>query len=157
MKPQIRTIQEKKLIGICLSMSLANNGTAKLWGAFMPRRNEIKTRLNEDYFSLQVYPPSYFQSFNPEQEFVKWACVEVSDFTEIPDDMEAFTLTGGLYAVFNHTGASSDGSIFHYIYTEWLPNSGYQLDDRPHFEVLGEKYKKNDPDSEEEIWIPIRA
>jgi AraC family transcriptional regulator len=29
------------------------------------------------------------------------------------------------------------------------------LDDRPHFEVLGEKYKNNDPTSEKEIWIPI--
>jgi len=31
------------------------------------------------------------------------------------------------------------------------------LDDRPHFEVLGDKYKNADPDSEEEIWIPIRT
>lgn len=28
---------------------------------------------------------------------------------------------------------------------------------QPHFEVLGEKYKDNDPTSEEEIWIPIKA
>jgi AraC family transcriptional regulator len=37
-----------------------------------------------------------------------------------------------------------------------LPNLGYTLDDRAHFEVLGEKYKNNDPLSEEEIWIPIK-
>jgi AraC family transcriptional regulator len=37
-----------------------------------------------------------------------------------------------------------------------LPNSAYELDDREHFELLGEKYKNNDPNSEEEIWIPIR-
>jgi AraC family transcriptional regulator len=30
------------------------------------------------------------------------------------------------------------------------------LDQRPHVEVMGEKYKNNDPDSEEEIWIPIK-
>jgi predicted transcriptional regulator YdeE len=30
-------------------------------------------------------------------------------------------------------------------------------DDRPHFEVLGKNYKNNDPVSEEEIWIPVRA
>jgi AraC family transcriptional regulator len=40
--------------------------------------------------------------------------------------------------------------------TEWLPNSAYALDDRPHFEALGEQYKNNDPNSEEEIWIPIK-
>jgi AraC family transcriptional regulator len=26
---------------------------------------------------------------------------------------------------------------------------------RPHMELLGEKYRNNDPHSEEEIWIPI--
>ncbi|MDP5096829.1 MAG: GyrI-like domain-containing protein [Flavobacterium sp.] len=37
-----------------------------------------------------------------------------------------------------------------------MPNSEYQLDNRPHFEILGAKYKNNAPDSEEEIWIPIK-
>ena len=36
------------------------------------------------------------------------------------------------------------------------PNSDYKPDDRPHFELLGAKYKNDDPDSEEEIWIPIK-
>ena len=47
-------------------------------------------------------------------------------------------------------------SIFQYIFSEWIPQSDYSVDDRPHFEVLGAKYKNNDPDSEEEIWIPIK-
>lgn len=47
-------------------------------------------------------------------------------------------------------------SIFQYIFGTWLPASGYYLDNRPHFEILGHKYKNNDPDSEEEIWIPVK-
>ncbi|EPE83362.1 GyrI-like small molecule binding domain protein [Leptospira noguchii str. 1993005606] len=43
--------------------------------------------------------------------------------------------------------------IEYYIFQEWLPNSGYKL--KPHFELLGSKYKNNDPTSEEEVWIPI--
>jgi AraC family transcriptional regulator len=46
---------------------------------------------------------------------------------------------------------------FQYIFGTWLPNSEYVLDNRPHFEILGEKYKNDDPTSEEEIWIPIKA
>ena len=65
-------------------------------------------------------------------------------------------IAGGLYAMFEYKGSSKDNSIFQYIYTSWLPNSTYVLDDRPHFEVLGKKYKNNDPNSEEEIWIPIK-
>jgi AraC family transcriptional regulator len=56
-----------------------------------------------------------------------------------------------------HKGAASTGQkIFQYIFETWLPNSGYLLDNRPHFEILGAKYKNEDPDSEEELWIPIK-
>ena len=58
--------------------------------------------------------------------------------------------------IFDHKGSSSDHSIFEYIFSKWLPASKYEVDDRPHFEVLGLNYKNNDPESEEEIWIPIK-
>ena len=72
-------------------------------------------------------------------------------------EFDHFVLEGGLYAVFDYKGSSADPSIFQYIYTDCLPKSEYLLDDRPHFEILGEKYKNNDPESEEEIWIPIKT
>lgn len=50
----------------------------------------------------------------------------------------------------------TDTAVFRNIFGVWLPASGYTLDRRPHFEVLGEKYKNADPNSEEEIWIPIK-
>jgi AraC family transcriptional regulator len=31
-----------------------------------------------------------------------------------------------------------------------------EIYDRSHFEIMGEKYKLNDPNSEEEVWIPIK-
>jgi len=37
-----------------------------------------------------------------------------------------------------------------------VPSSDYELDNRPQFEILGQKYKNNDPSSEEEIWIPVK-
>ena len=70
--------------------------------------------------------------------------------------METFDLPGGLYAVFDYKGLSTDTAIFNYIFNSWLPASRFHLDDRPHFEILGDKYKNGLPDSEEEIWIPIR-
>ena len=124
----------------------------------MPRRKEITNCLSSDLFSLQIYPVLfYFQNFNPAIRFEKWAAVEVSDFELVPDNMESIILQGGLYAVFIHKGAASEGpKTFRYIFGTWLPDSDYLPDDRPHFEILGEKYKNNDPDSEEEIWIPIK-
>ncbi len=157
LEARIETLAEKKLIGQKLKMNLVNNRTGALWGQFMPRLGTIQNRLGSDKISMQIYDPGYFQNFNPALEFVKWAAVEVSDFEPLPDGMLPFTLPGGQYAVFDYKGSSADSRIFHYIFGTWLPQSGYQLDNRPHFEVLGEKYKNNDPDSEEEIWIPIKG
>jgi AraC family transcriptional regulator len=156
MKPRIKNLKEKKLIGIRLTMSLASNKTGELWRSFMPRQREIISRLSNDLISMQIYNANYFSEFNPANEFEKWATIEVPDYDNVPGDMETFTLMGGLYAVFDYKGSSTDSSIFQYIFGTWLPKSEYLLDNRPHFEVLGDKYKNADPDSEEEIWIPVR-
>ena len=156
MQPRIETPEPKKLVGKRLTMSVANNLTGELWSSFIPRVEAISNRVSKDLISMQIYKPDYFSPFNPANEFEKWATAEVSDFSQVPEGMETFTLTGGLYAVFDYKGSSNDPSIFQYIFGSWIPHSDYLLDDRPHFEVLGEKYKNADPNSEEEIWIPVR-
>ena len=157
MKPRIETLNERKLVGKRLRMSLAENKTAELWNDFMPKRKNITNNVTNDLISMSVYSPTHFTDFRLTNEFEKWACVEVSDYDTIPSDLEIFVLTGGLYAVFDYKGSSTDNSIFQYIFGTWLPGSAYFLDDRPHFEVLGDKYKNNDPTSEEEIWIPVKS
>jgi AraC family transcriptional regulator len=158
MKPRIEILKEKKLIGKRLTMTFAENKTPELWKSFMPRRKEIRNNLTSELISMQVYDKTLdLKSFNQNTPFQKWAATEVTDFNFIPDDMESYILTGGLYAVFLHKGAASTGpKTFQYIFNTWLPNSDYLLDNRPHFEILGEKYKNEDQSSEEEIWIPIK-
>ncbi|MBW4360721.1 GyrI-like domain-containing protein [Flavobacterium taihuense] len=154
MSPRIEILSEKKLIGKHIKTSLANNKTSELWQSFMPKRGEIQNIISSDLFAIQVYNPTYFEAFNPISVFEKWATLEVTDFENIPIEMESFTLSGGLYAIFEHKGHSIE--IFDHIFRDWIPNSKYDLDHRPHFEILGAKYKKEDPNSEEEIWIPIK-
>ena len=157
MKPRIEILPEKKLAGKRLTVSFVNCRTAELWSSFMPRRKEIKNNIGSELFSVQYYRPLFFESINPTEEFDKWATVEVSDFNNVPEGMVTLTIQSGLYAVFIYKGDGSDAeNIFTYILKNWLPASEYELDDRLHFEILGEKYKRNDPDSEEEIWIPVK-
>ena len=137
-------------------MSLANNKTGELWRSFAIRRSEIMNKRTRDLISMQIYAPMHFADFKPTNEFEKWATVEITGFDNVPDDMETFTLSEGLYAVFDYKGSSNDPTIFQYIFGTWLPGSGYDLDDRPHFELLGQNYKNDDPTSEEEIWIPVK-
>lgn len=155
MTPRIVKLEEKMLIGLNIKMSLIENKTGFLWGQFAPRIKEIINRVSEDKISMQVYPSIYFKQFHPNKEFEKWATVEVYDFTNIPNELESFVLNEGLYAVFQYKGSSSDTKVFEYIFSEWLPKSVFEVDERPHFEVLGKKYRNNDETSEEEIWIPI--
>lgn len=157
MEYRIDTIPEKKLLGKRMTMSISNNKTGELWRSFMVQRKEIEKNIGSTLYSMQLLPPAYFLDFNPNTIFEKWAVTEVSDFGHIPEGMETFILPAGLYAVFLYKGPASKGAeAFTYIFGTWLPASEYVLDDRPHFELLGEKYKNEDPESEEEIWVPIK-
>ena len=149
---------EKKLIGVRAEISLSNDKTRELWQQFMPRRKEISGFLNNGFYSMQVYNKDLdFKNFTPETVFEKWAAVEVANFDSVPEGMEAYTLTSGKYAVFMHKGpAHTFQKTYQYIFGVWLPNSAYELDDRAHFEILEENYNPNDPNAEEEVWIPIR-
>ncbi len=137
-------------------MSIADYNVGELWKNFMFARQKAINFPNGDLISAAIYPSDYFANYDPANIFEKWAATEVSSLDNVPKDMEILVLPDGLYAVFDYKGASEDNSIFHYIFGSWLPNSEYLLDDRPHFEVLGDKYKNNNPDSEEEIWLPIK-
>ena len=158
MTPKIVNIAPKKLIGFSIEMSLLDNKTQNIWQLFMPRLKEIKNAVSADLFSLQNYPENYFIDFTPETLFTKWAAIEVNDFENIPEGFEKLVIPEGKYAVFLHKGNTEMFSkTAQYIYAEWIPNSGFQLDNKPHFEVLGDNYLGHEiPKSEEEVWVPIK-
>ncbi|WP_186757211.1 GyrI-like domain-containing protein [Echinicola salinicaeni] len=154
--PRIIHSQEKHFIGMHLNMSLSENKTFELWKRFMPRRKELEVHLGNELFSIDVYPEDYFKAYDPSLVFQKWAAVEVAIGYTFPEGMEALTTPEGLYAAFVHKGLASEGAkTYQYIFNVWLPQSKYQLDERPHFAVMGDKYKNDDPNSEEEIWVPV--
>ena len=158
MEPRFETLPEKKFIGKRIKMSFFDNKTSELWSSFMPRRREIKNNIGYELYSIEVYEPLYFNNFNPCREFDKWAAIEVTDYDTVPDDMETLTSPSGLYAIFLHRGTASKGpETYQYIFGAWLPASDFLLDDRPHFAVMGEKYKNDDTDSEEEVRIPVKS
>lgn len=159
-QPDLVKIKTKKLIGIKVTTSLADDKTSLLWKRFMQSRDAIKNNINEDLFSVQLYGKQFIRGeFDSQSVFEKWAAMEVYDFTIIPKGLQQLEIAAGLYAVFTHKGTAKEfAETSKTIFAEWLPSSGYSLDDRPHFEVLGEEYKgPENPESREKIYIPITS
>ena len=157
MKNRTEELSEFKVFGYKLKMSIAENNTANLWKNFITKLKIHQLYNSQDMYSLEIYDQNYFEEFNPLNKFDKWAAVIFENIAEIPDDMEILLIPKGKYIVFDYIGNSSDAfKAYQYIYNEWLLGSQYILDSRPHFALMGEKYKNNNPKSEEEIWIPVK-
>ncbi len=160
MEPQIVEIKEKKLVGIRVKTSLTENKIPELWQNFMARAHEIKNNKNTGWYELHPYDSDFkMEDYSETMEFEKWAALEVTDFEQVPENMETHVLTGGKYAVFKHKGLMQNIQLsFDYAYGTWLPNSGYEPDNRDDFERYDEKtyFGPDHPDSETEIYIPIK-
>lgn len=156
MEPQIKSTEKKYFIGMSIEMSLIDNKTFQLFSTFMPRKKEISDQKSNDIYDLIIYPKDYFLSFNPTTYFKKHALVEVSNLKSVPQGMITITLPKGQYAVFTVKGHIPNQEVFQYIYSSWLPKSKFQVDDRPHFDILSEKIQQKAPDAEQEIWVPIK-
>lgn len=161
MDPVFKEIIAKKLIGCKRIVNLNSQVkiTPELWRSFMPRLNEIDYKSTDLLYSVQNYPDNFAQyQFTQETLFEKWAAVEVSDTENIPVGLEQLTIPGGKYAVFIHHGTWAEfAQVYQQIFEEWLPNSGYEMDHRPQFEIMEKNYKPDDQNAKEKIWIPVKS
>ena len=153
--PGIIEFNGLELVGLQSHTSLSVNRIGELWREFYSKLNLIQSSKPTELHYIKTYPEMYFKQFDPQAEFEIAAAVRPDLIEAIPEDFKTITLPSGKYAVFNYKGSSKDPSVFRYIFTEWLPASGYKLASRSHFDVLGEKYSNDSTDSEEEIWIPL--
>ncbi|MBN2126205.1 MAG: GyrI-like domain-containing protein [Deltaproteobacteria bacterium] len=97
-------------------------------------------------------------------EFDYYMGVEVSDYTDIPDGMEALTIPAGDYAVasFVKRGNADVLQAFGYITEKWIPENRYKQDyNVPVFIYYDERFipvykeKGYDGNPVAEIYIPV--
>lgn len=121
----------------------------QLWQALGPRSGEIE--MVDD-------TAAYGISANIDQEtgeFDYVAGFEVSSAEDVPEGMVAFEVPGGRYAVFSTT-LPKIGETFDQAYHTWLPQAGHQPRSGPEFELYDERFDPQDPDSEFDLYIPIK-
>lgn len=154
-QPRIEQINEFLIIGEKTETSIQNDNTFHLWNQFIPKIKTIPNRKGDYFVSMQLYDPDFFHIFTPDRKYEKWAAVEVHDLHPAHSHFHQFTIPGGFYAVFTRDGSLESRQVFYHMYTVWLKNSCYELDNRPHFEILDKDYKVNE-NEKEEVFIPIR-
>ena len=129
------TLPAYSFIGNFLEMSFSNNRTAELWPSFIPQIKKLD-REDENLYSFEVYPHGFFNNFNAHQTFTKWAAVKVDDGCG-NDAFSILNVPSGLYAVFLHKGPGVHAvKTYNYIFRDWIPQSGFEIDDRPHFAIM---------------------
>jgi len=159
MSPHIKLLPPKKLIGMSIDTSIADYGAPGLWQRFMPQVKSIENKIGGEKYSIQIYDKLFsYSDFHPKLVFKYWAATEVQSFESVPKEMETLELHGGKYAVFIHKGTMADfQKTLNFIHLKWLPDSEFELDHRPHFEVLDDRYLgPQNPESQEEVWVPIK-
>jgi AraC family transcriptional regulator len=158
--PTLTTTPPRRLVGIRIQTTLAENRAAELWRRFRPRVAEIHNRLGADFFDVKRYGPEMTNGqFSPTTVFEKWAAVEVEGLWPTPRracqplERARRTLCGVRpprpgHGEFRPTRTSTFSA-------PGCPLPGYRLDERPHFDVMGPGYRPDDPEATEEVWVPV--
>lgn len=85
-------------------------------------------------------------------------CISVPENTEVGGEIGRMTVSGGKYAVARfECGADGYPDAWKSFYGGWLPESGYQPDDKPPFELYLNDPKEH-PENKHifEIWMPVK-
>lgn len=156
-EPRIVDLKEFHVVGMQTFGHPANGDFSKMWAALFGCDDEVPNLINK---TVSYGVGSYTKEYFVEGKWFYLAGREVANLSKVLPQMSGKTLPENKYAVFEYKGPiSSDlAKLFHYIYKEWLPSSGYVLAGPYDFEKYGEQFLG--PENENsifEIYIPIKA
>lgn len=130
-----------------------------VWKRFMPQLAKLNNlRTDHNLYAVQEFDHQQLNNTTP-PKITLWAAVPVKKGGDtVPEPFEHLSIAPGVYAVFLHKGpASALSATLKEIFENWMPESGYQPDARPHMQVMDPEYKGHlHPEAEEEVWVPIR-
>lgn len=149
MNPKIVTKPSFNVVGFKYRGKNEKNEIPDLWQKFNKRFGELKHILEEEVaYGVQ----DNFDHDSGEFDYV--AGIAVSSNDNQPADAVYWEIPEQTYAVFTTT-LPAVRMTFDNIYSKWLPNSGYQRQPGPEFELYDEEFNSKDPSSQFYIYIPI--
>lgn len=148
------TLEKSTFLGFPTETSLLEDQTALVFKQLMIWRKDSEEHRAQPVYDIKVYPEAYFSSFNPSRSFTKWAAVLQKDKMQV-EELQSYVVDKGLYLCFTCEGHVS-AQFFQELYSSWLPQSEYELDDRPHFDKLWPDPAQRGAVIKEEIYIPVK-
>jgi AraC family transcriptional regulator len=124
-------------------------GIPAQWQRFMPHFGQVPG---------QIGKVAYGVAFNADDEgnFDYICGVEVAGFSGLSPELARVRIPARRYAVFTHRDhISTIRSTMATIWAKWLPESGHQLADAPHFERYGEEFDSRTGAGGLTVWIPL--
>jgi len=150
-------LSTKILVGNRMTVTMATDNPVLLWQPFKMKLKEIRNAQPDRFYSVQTFEGEDFSTFDVNTEFTKWAAVEVLELGNIPEGMEVIRIPKGLYAtVVHYSTAAEFRKTTDFIYRQRLPESKYELDNRPHVTMMPHDYKPDDPNAAELVCVPVK-
>lgn len=125
-----------------------------LWQRFVPRMAEITNVIGPETYGICCLPE---EGERDPEHFTYVAALAVTDLDHIPDGMTGVTLPAHEYAVFAYDGGIGPElpKAVRYIFGEWLPQSGYELDG-PDFEYYDDQFDPQSDTGRFFIYLPVK-
>lgn len=155
MEPKILTLGPIYLAGRPYYGNPEGGAFAKAWDRFNAMSDPIPGRVDPKvYYGLEVYGPE----FMTDHTWTYMPAVQVKDLADLSGALFAKILPACTYAVFTaRHGLASIPEAFMFGYSNWLPNSGYEVAYPFDFELYeDDRFHGDGPDEEIDIYIPIK-
>ena len=136
-EPGVATVGELPDFFVVLKRYIGPYGSPQITGVWheLMQWADTKGLIGKDTTALGVLRDDPF-STQPERCRYDACVVVLRDFTTSDQHYRVETVPGGRYLRYHFVGRSTDvDPAWDRVYREWLPESGYQPDDRPNLEL----------------------
>lgn len=154
LKPQIKEIKDKKVVYVQAIGKYADSA-GQAWDqlcAFMKQEKLFG-------FGLETIGIGHDDPSVTETEKLRYdACMTVKKEVVPKGNVGVKSIEGGKYAVFKYKGPYTNlEQVYNFIFKNWLPESKYELEDKPCFEKYLNNPEKHKPENyKTHIYVPIK-
>jgi len=145
-----------KIVGMSVMSTIKENTIPQLWQDFNQKACKIGNVLTKGV-AVGVCPPVDTKNFDDNTPFKYIAGLIVENFDDVPEGMESYEIPAQKYAVITHKGALDTlQKTYIYFYNTWVKESNYEFTFGAEFELYDSRFKFGEPDSEMDIYRPIK-